>query len=709
MSVYVIAEIGINHNGRLDLCHRMVDAAAQAGCDAVKLQLFHASTLYPRTGGELDWKDAEKAYSYDIYTAVEGFETPLSWIEPLQKHCTQLGIDLLASVFDRQSLHTILRVGLPRLKLASSVLTHLPLLEMCASSGLPCLLSTGGASLGEIERAVDIILTANPALPPQDALTLLHCRLQYPTPPEDCHLGVLRTLALAFPHVGLGYSDHSMCPVAAPYQAVLLGAQVIEKHITLDRKMEGPDHFFAVEPHDLCAMVRALREAERLKASPAPPELDAVLYGSTAVGCTTSQRSLRNFVYPVLFTHAAIDAGERITAEHLAVLRPAKKTRGLEAEHLPLLHRHCVTAHTALAAETALGWEHIFPLAPHSRVLLLRADAHKGVGTGDLASFIALARHLEPRGFECHFCTRATAEGLRLLASYGVDAARIHALDAHLPVEAEVQLTQTLAQRLEADVVLVQVTDRPVSAYARMDFADRRVIKGCVSFEEATPQGFDLVWSWDVTVASGYDTVSQPHTHWFLGPEYVVLPPEFTAADKARVQGQPRQRLLVVMGGGDALDLTSAVARKLMELGNPLHTTFVLGSGYAHEQALRTILKNADYSWEIRKQVSDMLSEYLTCDVCIAAGGLTASELASTGTPALLIAACGHQDSRCELFARQGWAKYLGTAEDWELTRDALLHFTPNGTTPFVHRLGNVLDCLDKLTEQTGSAEQVGI
>lgn len=700
MSVYVIAEIGINHNGSLDICHAMVDAAAKAGCDAVKLQLFHASTLYPRTGGELDWKDAEKTYSYDIYTAVQSFETPLQWIEPLQKHCEQVAIELLASVFDRQSLHMALRMGLPRIKLASSVITHLPLLEMCAASGLPCLLSTGGASLGETERAVEHILTANPALPPCQALTLLHCCLQYPTPPEDCHLGILRTLALAFPHVNMGYSDHSLDPVAAPYAAVLLGARVIEKHITLNRGMDGPDHFFAVEPDDLCTMVKAIREAETQSLLPNPPAPDATLYGSTALGCTTPQRGLRDFVYPVLFTRTHVPAGMRLTPDNMAVLRPAKKERGLEATHLPLLRRHCVTARQALDAETALNWEHIFPPAPAPKVLLLRADAHTAVGTGDLASFMALARHMEPRGWECHFLTRATPQGLNLLSSYGVAEERIHALSCHLPVQEEVRLTQALAHRLEAHAVLVQVTDRPLSAYARMTFSYRPVILGCVSFEHETPQGFDLVWSWDVTVSGDYDTAAQPETRWFLGPEYVVLPPDFDASLCAQRKPCPqRRRLLVVMGGGDSLDLTSRVARTLAELGNPLHTTFVLGSGYAHETALRAALQQAPYTWEIKKQVSDMLHEYLSCDVCIAAGGLTASELAFTRTPALLIAACGHQDSRCELFARRGWGKYLGTAENWQLTLDDILHFTPQGS-PFVHRLGEVLNALDNLLEE---------
>lgn len=700
MSVYIIAEIGINHNGSLELCHTLVDTAAMAGCDAVKLQLFRAETLYPISGGALDWHDVSSNYSYDIYPAVESFETPLEWLEPLQQHCAAAGIALLASVFDQHSLHAALRIGLPRLKLASSVITHLPLLEQCAGSGLPCILSTGGASLSEIERAVLCILQGNPSLLPCEALTLLHCCLQYPTPLADCNLGVLRTMALAFPQVSIGYSDHSQEAEDAPYAAVLLGANIIEKHITLDRNMAGPDHFFALEPRQLQNMVQAIRRAEADHATVNPPPVDPILYGSTAVGCTQNQRSLRDFVYPTLFTRRSIPTGTRIHANDLTILRPAQKTRGLEAEHLPLFHHYQVEARQSLPPETALGWNHIFAPSPHRKIILLRADAHKAVGTGDLTSFIALARWLEPRGWDCHFALRATSEGLGLVHSYGLAEDRIHALATNLPVEIETQLTAALALRLEATAVLVQVTDRPLSAYATMDFTDRHVLKCCVSFEETTPRGFDLVWSWDVTVSGSYDIAAHPQTRWFLGPEYVVLPPTFTSEHcQNRSSRSPRERLLVVMGGGDRQDLTSAVARKLTALGNPLHTTFVLGSGYAHEEHLRNALSHSSYPWDIKKRVTDMLAEYLDCDVCIAAGGLTASELAFTRTPALLIAACGHQDSRCALFAQHGWAKYLGTAQDWRFTLDDIFHFIPSKANPFEHRLQEVLETLDAMAQ----------
>lgn len=694
MSVYILAEIGINHNNNEQYCHALIDSAARAGCDGVKLQFFKASQLYPRSGGMIDWKDDTKSYSYDIYTAVESFETPLEWIPAIQAHCKELGIELLASVFDIASLHFAVRCGFPRIKLASSVVRHLPLLERSATTGLPCLLSTGGVGLGEIESAVACMMKANPLMARNRALSLLHCSLQYPTLPQHCNLGAIRTLVLAFPDCEIGYSDHSEDATKAPYEAVRLGARCIEKHITLDKKMAGPDHFFALEPHELRDMVVAVRKAEAQKEDGATYIPDAVLYGSTAVMCTENQRYLRNFVSPVLFTHERVAKGERIAPENIAVLRPAKKERGLESDVLPLFGQYAILANSDIEAESSLQWSHVFEPCSKRMQILLRADAHPSVGTGDLASCIALSRHLARRNWDCHFAVRATPDAFALLQSYAVDSTNIHVLADALPLEKEVALTDALVKRLCADAILVQVTDRPLNAYANMDV---QCLKACVCFEEEAPRGFDMVWSWDVRAAERYDVSAQPQTRFFLGAEYVILPPEFSDIAVKRTRAIPPKRLLVVMGGGaDTGDVTGAVARKLVEIGNSLHATFVLGSGYRYESKLRAVLNTASFPFEIKSRVSNMLEEYLACDMCIAAGGLTASELAFTKTPALLIALCDHQIERCAFFEKRKWARYLGSLPCWTLERDDLSIVEDENFIEFQYKIHEVLDYFDK-------------
>ena len=149
--VYIIAEIGINHNGILENCHKLINCAKIAGCDCVKFQFFSAKSLYPHSAGKLDWEDAHKKYSYDIYTAVESFELPAKWIKNLIQYCKRNKIDFLSSIFDIGGVNYLIRNGMKMIKLSSYSITNLPLIKYCARFKLPIILSTGGATLGEIE------------------------------------------------------------------------------------------------------------------------------------------------------------------------------------------------------------------------------------------------------------------------------------------------------------------------------------------------------------------------------------------------------------------------------------------------------------------------------------------------------------------------------------------------------------------------------
>lgn len=349
-SVYIIAEIGINHNGLYENCIKMVDAAAEAGCDAVKLQYFRAKNLYPKSAGDLDWKDSNGSYSYNIYDAVKGFELPDDWIEGLLSYCTSKKIELLSSVSDPEGLEILLAKGLKKIKLTSYTITNTVLIERCAKSGVPVIMSTGGATLGEIETAVSIFSRYH------NKLSVLHCSIAYPTALADCNLGVIQTLRCAFPDIPVGYSDHTMEAVEAPVQAVYLGARVIEKHITLDKSMTGPDHFFALEPDELKRMVTAIRQAQ-LDYARGTFKIDKLIYGSTAKTVYPQEKYLRDFAFMKLYANREIGQGHRIRPEAISILRPGKKRHGLDPVYLELFDKYDIRAKRLVSFEEPITWD----------------------------------------------------------------------------------------------------------------------------------------------------------------------------------------------------------------------------------------------------------------------------------------------------------------------------------------------------------------
>ncbi len=349
---YIIAEIGINHNGLLDNCFKLIDVAYQAGCDAAKFQTFSAEYLYPRSAGKLDWKNSNEQYSYDIYKAVKSFELPYEWIGQLIEYCNEKGIDFISSVYDPMGLESLLHNGMTIIKLSSYTITHIPLVETCAETGFPIIMSTGGATLGETETAVEAVKKYH------NNLQLLHCSIKYPTKLDKCNLGVIKTLQFAFPDIGIGYSDHTLEVSDAPVQAVYLDATVIEKHITLGKDMEGPDHFFALEPSELKKMVTDIRKAEK-EIENTGLKIDPVIYGNSAKICYDHEKYLRDFAYMTLFAKRRIKTGEIIMPEDIAILRPGKKKRGLDPEFLTLFESQRVKAKKDLAREELISWNAI--------------------------------------------------------------------------------------------------------------------------------------------------------------------------------------------------------------------------------------------------------------------------------------------------------------------------------------------------------------
>jgi N-acetylneuraminate synthase len=353
--MYVIAEIGINFNNSKENCFKLIDCAVNVGCSAAKFQTFSAKNLYPKSAGKLDWKDSDKEYSYDIYEAVKKFELPSEWIDELMSYCKDQNIDFISSVFSLEDLEFMIQKGMKQIKLSSYTITHIPLIEAAAKTGLPTIMSTGGATLAETEEAITTFLKYSTP----DKLTILHCSIAYPTDLKDVNMGVLDTFKYAFPGISYGYSDHTFEISDAPVQAIYLGAKVIEKHITLDKKMEGPDHFFALEPQELKQMVEDIRQAE-IDFKNNSFTIDKIMYGSSAKICHSSEQYLRDFAYSTLFAKRIIKKGEIIKPQDISILRPGKKQRGLDPKWIKLFEEKEVIASKDLEFEDSLTWDVVF-------------------------------------------------------------------------------------------------------------------------------------------------------------------------------------------------------------------------------------------------------------------------------------------------------------------------------------------------------------
>lgn len=276
----LIAEAGVNHNGSLDMALRLIDAAAEAGADLVKFQTFRAQNLASRQAPKAAYQMCHTDAAESQFDMLRKLELAEEAHDRLMEHCRACGIGFLSTPFDLDSLGLLVRKGVRQLKLGSGDLTNAPLLLAIGRSQLPLILSTGMATLGEVEAtlgalAFGYLRREDP--PSRDAfedarsspegaailannVTLLHCTTEYPAPLADVNLRAMDTLVAAF-GLPVGYSDHTE-GIAVAIAAAARGAAVIEKHLTLDRKLPGPDHAASLEPMDWKALVQAVRDVE---------------------------------------------------------------------------------------------------------------------------------------------------------------------------------------------------------------------------------------------------------------------------------------------------------------------------------------------------------------------------------------------------------------------------------------------------------------
>ena len=250
---YVIAEIGVNHNGDAALAHKMIDAAQQTGADAVKFQTYRTQDLVLESAAKAEYQNRSTGLGSQ-FDMLRALELPFDVFRDLRDHCREVGIDFMSTAFDPISLDHVASLDPVCLKWPSGELTNWPLLRQAKATGLPLMLSTGMGSLREIAAAMDL-------MGPEADVVILQCVSNYPARIEDQNLRVLPVMQAAF-GCPVGFSDHTIGPYAA-LVAKALGMAVLEKHFTLNRTMEGPDHAASIEPHDFTQMVSLLRQIEK--------------------------------------------------------------------------------------------------------------------------------------------------------------------------------------------------------------------------------------------------------------------------------------------------------------------------------------------------------------------------------------------------------------------------------------------------------------
>lgn len=255
--VYIIAEIGCNHNGSVDLAKKIVDVAKECGVDAVKFQTFKADELISKYAPKAEYQKVTTGTQDSQLEMTKRLELTFDEYLELRDYSLAKGLDVFSTPFDQESLDFLISTGMPVFKVPSGEITNLPYLEKIGKQGKQVLLSTGMANLSEIETAVTILRDNG-----TKDITILHCTTEYPAPHESLNLSVISTLKEVFPDLAIGYSDHSIGSEAA-VAAVALGAVLVEKHVTLDREMEGPDHQASADPMMLRDLVTAIRITEK--------------------------------------------------------------------------------------------------------------------------------------------------------------------------------------------------------------------------------------------------------------------------------------------------------------------------------------------------------------------------------------------------------------------------------------------------------------
>ena len=303
-STYIIAEAGVNHNGSLDIAKQLIDAAVEAGADAVKFQTFKTENLVSASAQKAAYQKETTDASESQFEMIKKLELDEEAHTVLMDYCKEKDITFLSTPFDHDSIRLLDQLGLAIFKIPSGEITNLPYLEEIGKLKKQIVLSTGMSTMDEVEAALNILIGSGT---PKENITVLHANTQYPTPIQDVNLIAMVSIGRTF-DVKYGYSDHTL-GIEVPTAAVAMGASVIEKHFTLDKTMEGPDHKASLEPNELIAMVSAIRNIE-------------LALGNGIKEVSNSERPNIAVARKSIVANQSIKKGETLTADNLAVKRP---------------------------------------------------------------------------------------------------------------------------------------------------------------------------------------------------------------------------------------------------------------------------------------------------------------------------------------------------------------------------------------------------
>lgn len=299
--VLIIAEAGVNHNGKLDLAYKLCDAAKEAGVDVIKFQTWNTDLVITKNTRMADYQAENLSSSESQYEMLKKLELSYAHFKMIKEHCDKIGIRFLSTADETESLNFLLGLGIDLVKLGSGEITNIPYLRYVGGLHLPVILSTGMSNLAQVAIAYDTLAKAG-----AEDISILHCTTNYPCPMDEVNLRAMVTLRDAF-KCRVGYSDHTM-GTEVPVAAVALGAEIIEKHFTLDRNMEGPDHKASLEPAELKLMVNQIRNIE-------------VALGDGIKRPNKSEVENAKVVLKSILAKRPIKKGELLTPDNLVVKR----------------------------------------------------------------------------------------------------------------------------------------------------------------------------------------------------------------------------------------------------------------------------------------------------------------------------------------------------------------------------------------------------
>ena len=309
-SCFIIAEAGVNHNGRIDLAKKLIDAAKTAGADAIKFQTFTSKNLVTRTASMAEYQEKNTNKSEKQYDMISRLELSYKQFLELKKYCDKKEILFLSTPHTQDTLEFLNKI-IPIFKVGSGDLTNIPFLKEIAKKGKPIILSTGMSNMQEISDAINAIKEEN-----NNKIAILHCTTSYPCPLKDVNLSAMKTLMNKFPYP-VGYSDHTI-GLDTSQLAVREGATIIERHLTLDKNLDGPDHKASLEPEELKTLILLIRN-NKFNIS---QNNEKIIMGSPEKKPTEEELKIQKIARKSVVAAKRIKKGEIITSKHLIIKRP---------------------------------------------------------------------------------------------------------------------------------------------------------------------------------------------------------------------------------------------------------------------------------------------------------------------------------------------------------------------------------------------------